>query len=142
MNKPSRLCSCVAMGNAQCSAEHPPSMPTDTHVIKCDLFFESVERDHLRGRECVWGASVLEQFGLFQSSFKDSEAQKKKTLNKLKIDSILIAAPQPRNQHPTPVGAKQSASSLPDSQYIVIHCTPAAGPHTASPSALQPLMAQ
>lgn len=68
------------MGNAQCSAEDPPSMPTDTHVIKCDLFFESVEKgSSVRERMCVCvcvGASILKQYALFHISFKDFEAQK------------------------------------------------------------------
>lgn len=82
---------------------------------------------------CV-GASILKQYVFFHLSFKDFKAKKKKKSTKLKNSKYIDCCSAVLESAQTPVEVEQSASSLPDFQYIVIHCTPAAGSQSPSPS--------
>lgn len=129
VNKPSRLSLCVAMGNAQCSAEDPPSVPTDTHVIKCDLFLNQSKGIIWMG-ENVCGGIYSQTVHVLSHQLQWFWAQKKVNwIKKSKYIDCCSAVPESAQ---TPVEVEQSASSLPDSQYTVIHCTPAAGSHSPS----------
>lgn len=108
-----------------------PSMQTVTHVIKYDLFFSQSKRIICTEASAYSVYNCIQSFTslpiIFYFQVKNSE-------------NILLAALQSWNQCGSQL--KQSAPSPPpDWQYIVIHCTPAAGSLSLSLSWLQPFMA-
>lgn len=104
-----------------------PSMQTVTHVITYDLFFffQSVKREHLQRSQRAQCTAYTPLHPLLVFLNAQIANHDKNTGN------ILIAASQHWSQCRS--GLKQSAPSPPDWQYIVIHCTPAAGSVSPSP---------
>lgn len=108
-----------------------PSMQTVTRVIKYDLFSSQSKRIICTEASAYSVYNCIQSFTslpiIFYFQVKNSE-------------NILLAALQSWNQCSSQL--KQSAPSPPpDWQYIVIHCTPAAGSLSPSLSWLQPFMA-